>query len=126
MTLAHLTNAEGLFRQRLACIVEQDSPLLPAFGPDEALPRSDRSFDDLAAAFHSERQQTLTLLYGLPESAWSRVAHHELKGDTTLRGQVQVMIDHDTAHLGQVHDLVQQWQADLRQPDRLQDEGATA
>ena len=62
MTLAHLTHAEPLFRQRLVCIVEEHHPLLPAFGPDEALPRSDRSFGDLLAAFHSERQQTLALL----------------------------------------------------------------
>lgn len=118
MTLAHLTHAEPLFRRRLLCIVEDEHPLLPAFGPDEAHPRSERSFADLVVVFHSERQQTLALLYGLPESAWARPARHEKLGETTLRGQVQVMIDHDTAHLGQLHDVSQQWR-DQRQPSTL-------
>jgi uncharacterized damage-inducible protein DinB len=120
MTLSHLAHAEPLFRWRLACILEEADPLLPAFGPDEALPRSDRSFDELVAVFYRERQQTLALLYGLPESAWARPARHEKQGETTLRGQVQVIIDHDTAHLGQLHDVCQQWH-DQHQPSTLHD-----
>ncbi len=109
MTVAHLVHAEPLFRQRFVRMMKEENPLLPRFGPDSALPHTDLRFVDLVRVFESERQVTLSLLTELEPKDWSRPAVHETLGPTTILKQVQNVIDHDTAHLGQMYDLCQQW-----------------
>jgi len=111
MTVAHLAHAEPLFRERFRRMLAEENPLVPAFGPESAQPHSERSIGALLRAFEEERQQTIALLSELPPAAWSRTAVHETLGQTTILRQVENILDHDVAHLGQVVELQQKWAA---------------
>lgn len=113
MVVAHLFNAERLFQARLERILAECNPLLPRFGPEEAIPGSDQSLDDLVAGFRARRQATLKLLYSLRPEDWHRAARHETQGPTSMLKQVLTLANHDTDHLGQLHDLRQLWEAQV-------------
>lgn len=107
--VTHLLHSEILFRKRLEQIVAEDMPSLKAFGPDEATPFSDKPFDELLIAFQAARQETLSLLYSLTLEDWQRSAIHATQGSSTLREQVQNIINHDTLHIGQIVDIRETW-----------------
>ena len=123
MVVSHLFNAERLFQARLERILSECNPLLPRFGPEEAIPNSDQSLDDLVDRFRSRRQVTLTLLYRLRPEDWHRAARHETQGPTSMLKQVLTLVNHDTGHLGQLHDLRQLWEAQVANTqDTMQNE----
>lgn len=109
MTLAHLYNSERLLLARMECILAESNPFLRRFGPEEALPESDLPFEELLAAFKAGRKGLLDFLYTLRQEDWGREAQHESRGLTTLQKQVQTIVNHDTSHLGQIHDVREQW-----------------
>jgi uncharacterized damage-inducible protein DinB len=110
MTVAHLARAEEPFRQRFHRMLAEDNPVVLYFGPDSALPDTDLPFGELLRWFTAERDETIALLRGLPPDTWARPAVHETMGPTTVLQQVENIVDHDTAHLGQVAAAVRQWQ----------------
>lgn len=107
--VAHLAAAEPLFTQRLRQILAADNPWLPRFGPETARPDSPLLLPELLAQFQAGRGQTLQLLSELKPEDWDRPAVHETLGPTTLLGQVQNLITHDTEHLSQLETLCQTW-----------------
>ena len=123
MIVAHLFNAERLFQARLERILAESNPFLPRFGPEEALPGSDRSLDNLVAGLRARRQATLQLLYSLRPEDWHQVARHETQGPTSMLKQVLALANHDIDHLGQLHDLRQFWEAqEARNQDTIPNE----
>jgi uncharacterized damage-inducible protein DinB len=117
MTVAHLARAEPLFRQRFRRMFAEDNPVVPYFGPDSALPDTDRPFGELLRWFTAERDETIALLRGVPPDAWARPAVHETMGPTTVLQQVENIVDHDTVHLGQIAAVVRQWQTEAAGPE---------
>lgn len=111
MIVAHLFNAEALFQTRLERILTEENSFLPRFGPEEATPGSDQSIGYLVDGFRARRQATLALLYRLRPEDWHRAARHETQGPTSMLKQVLTLVNHDTGHLGQLHDLRQLWEA---------------
>lgn len=111
MVVAHLFNAEALFQTRLERILSEENSFLPYFSPEEATPDSEQSIGDLVDGFRARRQATLALLYRLRPEDWHRAARHETQGPTSMLKQVMTLVNHDTAHLGQLHDLRQLWEA---------------
>lgn len=109
MVLAHLLHCEPFFQQRLACIVRQDNPYLPAFSPKEAVPFADPPFTELLNTFGFTRQRTLAQIYTYTATDWQRPAVHQYTGSTTLKEQIIVLVNHDIAHLGQIYDLRELW-----------------
>jgi uncharacterized damage-inducible protein DinB len=107
MVVSHLFNCEPLFQARLERILSEENAFLPRFGPEEARPDSGESLDALVDGFRGRRQATLSLLYRLQPDDWHRAARHETQGPTSLHKQVVTFVNHDTAHLGQLHDLRQ-------------------
>lgn len=105
MVIAHLVRLEALYLDRLRRILQEQHPTLQKFGPEHAPPFSRLTARDLLAGFKRQRVQTLVFLRSLGLCGWHRTAEHETLGETDLQRQVQVFIQHDTAHLGQLHDL---------------------
>lgn len=110
MVVAHLFNNEPLFQARLERILSEENSFLRRYGPEEAIPDSDQSLDALVDGLRVRRQATLNLLYRLQPEDWQRAARHETHGPTTMHKQVLTLVNHDTAHLGQLHDLQQLWE----------------
>lgn len=109
MVLAHLLNCEPHFQRRLAQIVSEQNPHLPAFSPLHAPPKSDLTFPHLLTTFEFTRQQTLAQIYTYTAADWQRPAVHEHTGHTTLTEQLVVIVNHDVAHIGQLYDLRELW-----------------
>jgi uncharacterized damage-inducible protein DinB len=116
--VAHLSAADPLFEKRLARIVAEDNPWLLYFGPDTAnappvaaRPEADAPLPELLSRFRTQRDRLLKFLSALPPEAWERPAVHETMGPTTFAQQVQNIINHDTDHLGQLHDLRRAWKS---------------
>lgn len=110
MVVAHLVHLEPLFLDRLRRILQEEHPTLPKLGPEHAPPVSSLTTPDLLAGFQRERAQTLDFLRRLDGGGWIRTASHETLGETDLKRQAQILIQHDTAHLGQLHDITSMWE----------------
>jgi uncharacterized damage-inducible protein DinB len=110
MVVAHLVHLEPLFLDRLRSILREDRPRLQALGPEQAPPVSHLTALDLLAEFHRRRAKTLDFLRSLDATSWHRTAVHETQGETDLLRQTQILVQHDTAHLGQLYDLRSMWQ----------------
>ena len=110
MVLAHLLHCEPYFRKRLDRIVQEECPDLPYFGPEQAIPYSEQSCEELLLAFEQQRKETLKKIYTYTLEDWKRPARHATQGQTTFEGQIQVIVNHDLEHLGQVHDVYELWQ----------------
>ena len=109
MVLTHLLNCEAFMRERLERIVNEEYPTVEGFGPDEAIPYSNKSVSRLLDEFDEARKQTLVQVYTYSVADWDRQAIHSVMGETTLKEQIQLIVKHDTEHLGQIYDLRELW-----------------
>jgi rubrerythrin len=116
----HLIAMDSVFRERAWLILETESPELPPAHPPRlahATLYQSQSADEIVAAFHASRQQTLALLRGLTSAAWHRSGHHEVLGTVPLTHQGNWVISHERGHLIEMaqlrHDLLAQRNADL-------------
>lgn len=110
MVVAHLANLEPLYLARLERILQQYDPFLPSLSPDQASAHAATPLENLLAYYKSGRSAILRLLYPVRPEDWQRPARHERQGATTLIGQVQALLKHDQAHLGQLVDLRYAWE----------------
>jgi hypothetical protein len=60
----------------------------------------------MMAEFRRLRQSTLSLLRGLPDSAWSRVGTSRVEHDWVLRDLAELLANHDTAVLTKMDDTL--------------------
>lgn len=111
--IGHLTDTDGIFRERAWLILETDSPdLSPAHPPRiaHAVAYQGVPVADLLDAFHASRVETLSLLRGLTRAAWHRTGHHEVLGIIPLTHQGNWVVGHERNHLIEMaqmrHDLL--------------------
>lgn len=105
--LRHLTNIEPLYLARLQKIVEEERPFLPYFHPETNPNPTPTPLADLLTAVNEARQETLGYLHSLKPGDWQRTAVHETVGPTSLRFMVQFLVTHDTEHLNQLVQILQ-------------------
>ena len=105
--LSHLIYVEGCFRERLRRMAEEDNPTIPAISPDDTPFIGDVETADLLNQFKESRNETISFLKTLSPGQWQRPAVHEHTGHTTLRFQVQILIEHDIEHMNQIVQLQQ-------------------
>lgn len=125
-TVAHLTAAEPMFAERLRQIGAADNPWLPRFGPETARPEATMPLPALLERYQADRRALLRFLSALPPAVWERPAVHETLGPTTLEGQVQNIINHDTDHLSQLERLCHSWSGRAAPEARRRQEEKTA
>ena len=97
----HLGDVESRYRQRLERIVAEDTPQVPAVWPSPA-PEPLPQVVNALAVFEQERGKTIAKLTRLTPDAWQRGVQHATLGSSTLKKQVQGLIDHDGEHLKQI------------------------
>lgn len=106
--LIHLTQVEKPYRHRLQRIVQEDKPTVPYIGPQVGEIPADLTVAELLLNFECEREQTIAFLQELSPGDWQRPATHETLGRTTLRYQVQNLVDHDIEHTNQLVEILQE------------------
>jgi uncharacterized damage-inducible protein DinB len=109
--LNHLVYVEERYQVRLKRVVEEERPFLPYIPPDETSHDPQASLAELLARFAEARATTLALLTDLPAGSWQRRAVHETLGETSFRFLAQFLVDHDTEHLNQLVEALQQLRA---------------
>jgi uncharacterized damage-inducible protein DinB len=100
--VAHLGYIEPLYLARLRRIAEQDNPFEPYLHPDRGAHDLARPLSELLQAFILRRAETVVFLQSLGQSDWARPVTHETMGPGRLRDHVQMLVDHDSDHLGQI------------------------
>jgi hypothetical protein len=100
--VAHLGATELPYQARLRLIVEQDNPRVPYIHPDEGAHDLTRTPAELLEIFSARRAETLAFLEGLSQRDWGRPLIHATLGPSRLRDQIQMLVDHDSAHLEQI------------------------
>jgi len=106
--LLHLAQVEKAYRHRLQRIANEDEPHVPSIDPEVGEIPGDVAADSLLHEFESERAQTIAFLKELSPGGWQRPAIHETLGRTTLRYQVQNLVDHDIEHTNQLVEVLRQ------------------
>lgn len=111
--IGHLTDMDGVFRERAWLILETEQPELPPAHPptlSKATVYRGWPNRELLDAFHTSRQQTLSLLRGLTSAAWHRTGHHEIFGTIPLTHQGNWVVNHEKGHMIEIaqmrHDLM--------------------
>lgn len=112
--LIHFAQVEKAYRQRLQRIAHEDEPHVPYIHPDVGEIAEDVRAADLLREFESERSQTIAFLQELSPGGWQRPAIHETIGRTTLRYQVQNLVDHDIEHTNQLVGVLQKMRLETR------------
>ncbi len=107
MVVTHLMHCETHYRARFDRIMREAAPFLPTFGPELASPLTQASLEVVIQRFRRERQHTMAQIYAYDEVDWLRPARHEVSGATTLGEEFRRVANHDTEHLGQIHDILQ-------------------
>jgi uncharacterized damage-inducible protein DinB len=107
----HLIYVEDCYQARLKRVIAEERPLLPYILPDETTHDSQASLAELLARFTAARAATLAFLTNLPAGSWQRRAVHETLGETSFRFLAQLLVDHDTEHLNQLVEALQQLRA---------------
>jgi uncharacterized damage-inducible protein DinB len=100
--VAHLGYIEPLYLARLRRIVEQDNPFEPYLHPDRGAHDLARSLNELLQQFILRRAETVVFLQKLEQRDWARPVTHETMGPGRLRDHVQMLVEHDSDHLGQI------------------------
>lgn len=85
----------------VAAMCEGELAFRARFGDTSAGEQVSGSLDDLAARFEAERQRTLDLLRSLRPGDWQR-APEAAGTETSVRGLVQQLVDHDTLQLAEL------------------------
>jgi rubrerythrin len=109
----HLTDMDAVFRNRAWLILETQNPELPVAHPptlSKAAIYRNQPIADLLEAYHTSRQQTISLLRGLTIAAWHRTGRHQIFGVIPLTHQGNWVVSHEKAHLVEMaqvrHDLL--------------------
>lgn len=104
--LLHCADAERIFAYRALRIARGDATPLPGWDENAYTPESgaaDRSLESIIDELESVREATVTLLQGLPESAWSRSGTANGR-PVTVRAIAWMMAGHLLHHLAIIQD----------------------
>ena len=105
--LAHLFFVEQGYQARITLILNETEPLLPFINPEPAEANSRTPLLDMVEQFRAAREETITTLKALTPAQWQKPAIHATSGRTTLRNQVQILVEHDIEHSNQLAELLQ-------------------
>ena len=104
--VCHLRDLEESFHERLTLILTTDEPRFPTTSPNRwALERQYLRHDahDAARAFARRRAETLTLLRGVDDAAWTRGGWQlDSRGRRTVDDFLTLIAWHDDNHLDQL------------------------
>jgi len=104
--VCHLRDLEESFHERLALILTTDEPRFPTTNPDRwAAERQYLRQDthDAARAFARRRADTLTVLRGVNDEAWTRAGWQlDSRGRRTVDDFLTLIAWHDDNHIEQL------------------------
>jgi len=95
----------------LHMLLELDEPFIPARNTDDWAEERGYNTQDIWQAlsdFTTARVQTVDVLRGLANDAWSRKARHAIFGPTDLLELVKFMAEHDKLHIRQILSTIKQ------------------
>ncbi len=118
--LAHLIYVEQGYQARIDLILRETEPLLPFINPQRADDETLAALVDVAEQFRAAREATLVSLQALTPGQWQKPAIHATTGPTTLRSQVQILVEHDIEHTNQLVELLQARRAARHTTDQMQ------
>ncbi|HYL80706.1 MAG TPA: DinB family protein [Candidatus Acidoferrum sp.] len=104
----HLRDVERLFVERYGKMANLDRPALRMMNQDELAVRLKYNQDDPSTAlreFRSLREETVHLLGALPHQSWQRIGLHPKRGEFSIAANVEIHVNHDAKHLGQIQTL---------------------
>ena len=110
--LAHLADYDDVSRERFQRIINEDSPELPNWDEDEAVITGNyAAADPLAtlARLAASRQQLGEFLAARAEEDWARTASRPQAGRHTLEEGAILLVAHDTYHVQQVVEWLEQF-----------------
>ena len=105
--VAHLSDSEMIASTRFRSILAEDNPTLIRADEKrwaENLDYSHRKPSQSLETFRRVRAENYELLKDLPESAYSRIGTHNLRGQTTLLDWLQIFAVHAEKHTQQIRD----------------------
>jgi DinB superfamily len=93
------------YQVRIRRLRAEDHPMLESLdgerlGVERGYDRDDR--DVALAAFVAARRRSLDLLRSVDGDEWGRSGIFEGYGEVSLRGLVDIMVEHDAGHLGAI------------------------
>ena len=104
----HLRDDSEVWRRRLYMMITQTDPVLPSYD-QEALVREHAYQDaDIAAVLGDIRRFRLDMvenLSTLARDSWERTGQHPDWGRLTVRGGMEMMVQHTEEHLDEVREL---------------------
>jgi hypothetical protein len=100
--LAHLTDWDAVFSERIHRILTEDHPVLADI--DEAQLAIDRAYASQDPAenlvrFRDSRAALVGHLNAIEDDQWERTGHREKVGDVTLAQLVTMILGHDAYHI---------------------------
>jgi len=99
----HLVEGDrDTFLPRLRRMLAEARPVFDARGPTTG---EAGDLATLLAAFAAAREQVVKTLAGLDAGGWSREGVSPSRGPLTVETYAQSMAEHDTEHLGQIHEV---------------------
>jgi uncharacterized damage-inducible protein DinB len=108
--ICHLADCELVYGMRYRKILSEPEATLVAFDQEaweKNLHYGKQSLKAALATFQVLRAGHVTLLRGLPKSAWNKTGMHPSYGALSLRQIVVHIADHDKNHLAQITRLTE-------------------
>jgi hypothetical protein len=109
--VAHMSQMEQRYLERLERMVRLDEPRIAAFDADSIDCDDDISLYEAIDDFSERRRQTVYLLYALDDGEWRRTGVHPYLGPLTVLEVAREMNEHDLSHLWQLRRLCDQLSA---------------
>lgn len=107
--IAHMTEMERRFLDRLERIVRLDEPRIGAFDADSIDVSERQSVYDAMDDLSELRRRTVYLLWSLDDGDWRRKGVHPYLGPLTIMQVAREMNEHDLSHLWQLRRLCDQF-----------------
>jgi uncharacterized damage-inducible protein DinB len=107
--LVHLADSEGVGFERLRRLIAEEEPLLLAYDEGTWAARLHYLEQDCGLAltlFDCLRHSNAALLRQQEAAAWERRGQHSERGTLTLYDCFKMLLDHGTAHLAQIEEVL--------------------
>ena len=107
--ICHLRDIERLWADRLVKVAFSERPAFYTFDVSALAAQKEYNAQDPATSlkeFARLRDDNLCLLRALPASEWTRTGLHPKYGELSIERIVDIMVDHDRGHVGQIERAV--------------------
>jgi uncharacterized damage-inducible protein DinB len=107
-TAGHLCDVGRVMHGRLYVTTYQETPRLEGYDADDMASQRNAqgsSISDLLSELSEQRAETVELLTNLVHWNWARTGRHPQLGRLSIRQQVDLWIEHEDEHLGQIRAL---------------------